>query len=180
MVRIALSLVFIMMFVGTIACDCHAILHLDKTDQSDKTDQPDLSDQSDQPDQPDQSDKTGQSDQPDQPDQSDKTGQSDQKYKRCMLDIINTGFASLGGGATLQGIFSYIGFSSSGPVAGSIAAGLQSTIGNVASGSLFAAAQSLGMTTVAGLAAPAAIGAGIGGGAYFTYEMLKCLSESDN
>jgi hypothetical protein len=57
---------------------------------------------------------------------------------------------------------------------------LQSTIGNVASGSLFAVAQSVGMTTVAGLAAPIAIGAAVGGVAYLIYEGVKCFSEGDN
>ncbi len=148
MVRIALPLVFIMMFVGTIACDCHGILHLDKTDQ---------------------------------PDQSDQSDQSDQPDKPCVLDVItNTVLAFLVGGAALKGLFNYIGFSSSGPVAGSIAAGLQSGTGSVASGSKFAKAQSLGMTTVAGLSAPIAIGAVIVGGAYLIYERVQFFSESDN
>ncbi|KAH9980657.1 hypothetical protein BJV74DRAFT_855712 [Russula compacta] len=38
-----------------------------------------------------------------------------------------------------------IGFSAAGPVAGSIAAGMQAGIGNVAAGSLFATAQSVAM-----------------------------------
>lgn len=40
----------------------------------------------------------------------------------------------------------WLGFGAGGVVAGSIAAGVQSMIGNVAAGSLFAALQSLGAT----------------------------------
>jgi len=53
-----------------------------------------------------------------------------------------------------------VGFSAAGPVAGSIAAGMQAGIGNVVAGSLFAGAQSVAM----GGALPAAITA-VGGGA---------------
>ena len=42
-------------------------------------------------------------------------------------------------------ILGLVGFSSAGVVAGSIAAGIQSTIGNVAAGSLFALAQAITM-----------------------------------
>ena len=62
---------------------------------------------------------------------------------------------SIIGGATV--ISTYLaGFTSSGIAAGSIAAGVQSTIGNVAAGSLFATMTSIGMTSVL----PLAIGAG--------------------
>jgi len=42
-------------------------------------------------------------------------------------------------------ILGLVGFSAAGPVAGSIAAGIQSTIGNVAAGSLFVGAQAAAM-----------------------------------
>lgn len=45
-----------------------------------------------------------------------------------------------------------IGFAKAGVVAGSIAAGIQSTIGNVAAGSVFAALQSVGATGAVGIA----------------------------
>ncbi|KAL0639019.1 hypothetical protein Q9L58_001900 [Maublancomyces gigas] len=54
-----------------------------------------------------------------------------------------------------------IGFSAAGPVAGSIAAGLQAAIGNVAAGSLFAILQSLTMTGVFTAIGGWTIGAGI-------------------
>ncbi|KAI9441746.1 hypothetical protein H4582DRAFT_2073887 [Lactarius indigo] len=46
------------------------------------------------------------------------------------------------GATTALGV---VGFSAAGPVAGSVAAGIQAGIGNVAAGSLFAAAQSVAM-----------------------------------
>ena len=58
--------------------------------------------------------------------------------------MIGTGatLALVGGGAAL------LGFSSAGIAAGSVAAGTQAGIGNVAAGSLFAAAQSAGASGV--------------------------------
>ncbi|KAI0264189.1 hypothetical protein BC834DRAFT_970915 [Gloeopeniophorella convolvens] len=59
-------------------------------------------------------------------------------------------------------ILGIVGFGAAGPVAGTIAAGVQAGIGNVAAGSLFALAQSVAM----GGGVPAAItalGAGIAG-----------------
>lgn len=43
-------------------------------------------------------------------------------------------------------ILPYIGFSSAGPMVGSIAAGAQAYVGNIAAGSLFATLQSIAMT----------------------------------
>ncbi|KAF7300360.1 hypothetical protein HMN09_00919300 [Mycena chlorophos] len=66
----------------------------------------------------------------------------------------------------LVGVIHAIGFGSSGVVAASIAAGLQSAIGNVAAGSLFAICQSIGAGGAAlAVAAPVAAAAGgVGGG----------------
>ena len=63
------------------------------------------------------------------------------------------------------------GFTSTGVVAGSTAAAIQSTIGSVAAGSWFATMQSLAATTIIGTAAPlvlAGVGAAalVGTGAY--------------
>ena len=51
----------------------------------------------------------------------------------------------------------FAGFTSSGIAAGSAAAAIQSTIGNVAAGSLFATMTSIGMTSVLPLAASAGV-----------------------
>lgn len=56
--------------------------------------------------------------------------------------IVGVGTAVVGGGLMLAG------FGAGGIVAGSVAAGIQSGIGNVAAGSVFATVQSLGMTGV--------------------------------
>ena len=53
-----------------------------------------------------------------------------------------------------------LGFGTGGIVAGSVAAGIQSLIGNVAAGSLFASLTSLGMTGT--LATVAGVGAAVG------------------
>lgn len=47
----------------------------------------------------------------------------------------------------VAGALSSIGFTTGGVAAGSVAAGIQAGIGNVAAGSLFATAQSLGATS---------------------------------
>lgn len=61
-----------------------------------------------------------------------------------------------------------LGFGTAGIVGGSIAAGIQSIIGNVAAGSLFATLTSLGMTGV--FASTVAVGAILGGaGGLATY-----------
>jgi hypothetical protein len=62
-----------------------------------------------------------------------------------------------------------IGFSLAGP----IAAGIQSGIGNVVAGSAFATAQSFGMATIIGLSAPIAVGAGVGAGVYGLGKVFK-------
>ena len=56
--------------------------------------------------------------------------------------------ATLGGSIPLiaQGVTTAIGFSPSGVVAGSTAAGIQSGIGNVAAGSIFSTMQAVGAT----------------------------------
>ena len=57
-----------------------------------------------------------------------------------------------------------IGFTPLGIAAGSLAAGIQSSIGNVAAGSLFSILTSIGMTGVAPLGIGAGIIAGLGAG----------------
>ncbi len=59
----------------------------------------------------------------------------------------------------------------SGIVAGSVAAGLQSTIGNVAAGSVFATLQSVGATGVT-LGTKAVIG-GVGAGVCGTFKIIS-------
>ena len=80
---------------------------------------------------------------------------------------------------------SIAGFSSIGPVAGSVAAGWQASMGAVAAGSWFATLQSAAMTTVAGVAgAPVLIGGAVVGatayGAYKTYKYMYDEEPSDN
>ncbi len=77
------------------------------------------------------------------------------------------------GATAVKGGITAIGFSSAGPVAGSIAAGIQSGIGNVVAGSAFATAQSFGMATIIGLSAPIAVGAGVGAGVYGLGKVFK-------
>ena len=60
-----------------------------------------------------------------------------------------------------------LGFGTAGIVGGSIAAGIQAAIGNVAAGSLFAVCTSLGMTSV--FASTAAVGAILGAGTLAAY-----------
>ena len=52
------------------------------------------------------------------------------------------GFSAAGVGLPIAGL---LGFSAAGPVAGSLAAGAQAYVGNVAAGSVFAAVQALAM-----------------------------------
>ncbi|KAK6346714.1 hypothetical protein TWF696_006829 [Orbilia brochopaga] len=90
-------------------------------------------------------------------------------------DFIHTFFESLGGTAkenphllaaaipvvttfSLPAILNALGFAATGPVAGSLAAAWQASIGSVPAGHLFALIQSISMTTGSALA----IGAGIG------------------
>jgi len=80
---------------------------------------------------------------------------------------VGTG-AAVAGVAGIAAIPFAMGFTAGGVLAGSIAAGIQASIGSVAAGSLFAAAQSLAATTIIGTAAPAAAaaaGAATAGGA---------------
>ena len=60
----------------------------------------------------------------------------------------------------------FAGFSAAGPVAGSAAAAAQASIGNVATGSLFATAQAAGMGGAAALATPVVVAAVAGGATY--------------
>ena len=89
--------------------------------------------------------------------------------------------AAFGGPAAVSaGIpaLSAIGFTSSGVAAGSIAAGVQSSIGSVAAGSLFASLQSAGATAalgtagVAGLATVGVVGGAVVGGAAGAYAVF--------
>jgi hypothetical protein len=77
----------------------------------------------------------------------------------------------LGGGSIVTGIGIAApwtaGFTTGGVVGGSVAAGVQAVIGNVAAGSGFAVIQSVAAKTVLGTAAAPAIGvAAVAGGAY--------------
>lgn len=83
--------------------------------------------------------------------------------------VIGTGVTGAASGA-----LSAAGFSSGGVVAGSLAAGTQAGIGNVAAGSLFAVLQSVGATGVIVAALPyVAIGGAIIGGAVGGYSRFK-------
>ena len=70
-----------------------------------------------------------------------------------------------------------IGFGTAGIVGGSIAAAIQSIIGNVAAGSLFAVCTSLGMTGV--FASTATVGAILGAGGLTVYINSKFFPEKD-
>ena len=70
-----------------------------------------------------------------------------------------------------------LGFGTTGIVAGSVAAGIQSVIGNVAAGSVFAVCTSLGMTGV--FASSAAVGAILGAGGLVAYLKGAFNPESD-
>ena len=70
-----------------------------------------------------------------------------------------------------------IGFGTAGIVGGSIAAGIQAIIGNVAAGSLFAVCTSLGMTGV--FASSAAVGAILGAGGLVSYMKGKFSAAKD-
>ena len=81
---------------------------------------------------------------------------------------------SLGGtAATTGGVLTFMGFSTSGIVAGSTAAGIQAGVGNVLAGSTFAGLQSLGAT---GLIAGVGLGGGVvlaAGGGYLCYKQYS-------
>ena len=71
-----------------------------------------------------------------------------------------------------------LGFGGAGIVAGSVAAGIQAAIGNVAAGSVFAICTSLGMTGV--FASSAAVGAILGAGGLATYLKHKFNPGNDS
>jgi len=71
-----------------------------------------------------------------------------------------------------------LGFGVGGIAAGSVAAGIQSIIGNVAAGSLFAACTSLGMTGV--FASSAAVGAILGAGGLAAYIKSRFSADDDS
>jgi hypothetical protein len=94
-----------------------------------------------------------------------------------MLDksVIGTSVAS-GIATTASSIITGLGFTSSGIVASSTAAGIQAGIGNVAAGSLFAGLQSLAATgVVATVGIFGGVGLGVGAvyGGYKGYQYLK-------
>ena len=70
-----------------------------------------------------------------------------------------------------------LGFGATGIVAGSVAAGIQAAIGNVAAGSVFAICTSLGMTGV--FATSTAVGAILGTGGLITYLKNNFNPEND-
>ena len=86
--------------------------------------------------------------------------------KICLGVAITGGAILLGGGLPMLAGFGIIGIKAS-----SIAAGIQSGIGNVVAGSRFAIMTSLGMKGV--FAKTAAVGAIIGGGGLTGYLALK-------
>ncbi|EPS36621.1 hypothetical protein H072_9831 [Dactylellina haptotyla CBS 200.50] len=61
--------------------------------------------------------------------------------------LVAAGSGGLGSGLTIQSLLAALGFTSSGPVAGSLAATWQSSIGNVVAGSLFSQIQIIAMLT---------------------------------
>ena len=93
-------------------------------------------------------------------------------------DSVNRGIVKAGAFTTAFGAVSSVpyvmGFSASGVVKGTIAAGIQSGIGNVAASSAFAAIQSLAATTVVGTALPLVVTAAgvtaVGYGAHKLYQ----------
>ena len=72
------------------------------------------------------------------------------------------------------------GFTSSGIAAGSIAAGIQSVIGNVAAGSTFATLQSLGATgVIAGLGITGGVVSAVGLLGYGLYKLFSGSNENE-
>lgn len=106
-------------------------------------------------------------------------------YNEKVPDNVKTAVAgtaaAVAGAATAGAATAAAGFSTVGPVAGSVAATWQASMGAVAAGSTFATIQSAAMTTVAGVAgAPILItGAVVGAGAYGAYEAYKYIQEND-
>lgn len=88
--------------------------------------------------------------------------------KAVIAGSVASGTATLvGAGGTA------LGFTSSGIVGGSVAAGMQAGIGNVVAGSAFATAQSLGAL---GVLSTIGITGGLGlvaGGGYLAYKLIK-------
>jgi len=94
------------------------------------------------------------------------------------LKKIWIGAAVVGGVITGVALISItLGFGGAGIIAGSVAAGIQAAIGNVAAGSAFAICTSLGMTGV--FASSAAVGAILGAGGLATYLAGKFDSKKD-
>ena len=86
-----------------------------------------------------------------------KDSKAEDSTIKVLVDTIKTGGVT----GTITGIVTLVsvkaaGFSSTGVIAGSLAAGIQSGIGNVVSGTVFAGLTSIGMTGVL----PLALGAG--------------------
>ena len=94
-------------------------------------------------------------------------------WKKIGIGVAITG--GVIGGVALLPIC--LGFGTAGIVGGSIAAGIQSLIGNVAAGSLFAVCTSLGMSGV--FATSAAVGAILGAGGLASYIKGKFSPEKD-
>lgn len=85
-----------------------------------------------------------------------------------MLRKVGIGVAIAGGAILfIAGLPMVLGFGAGGIVAGSVAAAIQASIGNVAAGSAFAVLTSLGMTGA--LAGTAAVGAALGAGGLAVY-----------
>ena len=76
--------------------------------------------------------------------------------------------------ATTASVPWFMGFTASGVAKASIAAGIQSGLGNVAGSSAFAAAQSVGATTILGTAVPVTVaGAGVAAVGYGGYKLYQ-------
>ncbi|CAD8102692.1 unnamed protein product [Paramecium sonneborni] len=93
------------------------------------------------------------------------------------LDDLKTGgeiFASTTVGATIvaKGGLTILGFSSTGPIAGTFAAATQAGIGNVIAGSAFATAQSLAMSGIVAVAGPALVVGAVTGAVYVVYQQF--------
>jgi hypothetical protein len=70
---------------------------------------------------------------------------------------------------TTSAAMSLVGFSSAGPVAGSLAAAWQASIGNVVAGSLFSTVQGAAMGTIGAAVTPVAVVSGL---AFVAFRLL--------
>ena len=83
------------------------------------------------------------------------------KQEIAKSTVVGTVAGTAAGYGTKLMIYS-LGFGKLGPIAGTVAAGIQSSIGNVAAGSAFSTAQAIGMTGI-GLQVGCFVGIAAGG-----------------